>query len=157
MNQTNQETIQDTFEPNDSTTEIDGRVYTHRTKSGYPARIICDDAVTDTQKVISLVLMSSGETVAMYTDDLHYYRDKAESLADLIKGAKPSAPKTDWSKVKVDTLVWIKSADDSEWVPRYFCKYEDGRVWTYDYGCTSFTTEYYTAWSEASLTDPTKG
>jgi hypothetical protein len=97
-----------------------------------------------------------SEMTGMYTDDLHYYSDKIESDDDLIKGSKPSAPKTDWSNVKVDTLIWVKTACGL-WLRRYFSRYEDGVVWAYNDGCTSFTTEYYTAWSEASLTDPTKG
>jgi hypothetical protein len=158
MNQTNQETTQDTFEPNDSTTEIDGRVYTHRTKSGYPARIVCTDFVNDDYPTVALVLFPDGfEYTHIFTGKLDYWKDSLQKQSDydLIKGAKPSVPKTDWSKVKVDTLIWVKSVDG--WVRRYFYKYEGGVVWAYNDGCTSFTTEYYTAWSEASLTDPTKG
>jgi hypothetical protein len=157
MNQTNQETIQDTFEPNDSTTEIDGRVYTHRTKYGYPARIVCTDVVHKIYSVLALILVSEGiEVNKLYTGDLFYYIENGDSHYDLIKGSKPSAPKTDWSKVEVDTLIWVKTSL-GHWLRRYFCKYEGGVVWAYNDGCTSFTTEYYTAWSEASLTDPTKG
>jgi hypothetical protein len=157
MNQTNQETIQDTFEPNDSTTEIDGRVYTHRTKSGVLARIICQDVKYDDYPVLALLFAHGEEHTEYYTKDLHYYVDKHnESNLDLIKGSKPSTPKTDWSKVKVDTLIWVKTTCGL-WLRRYFCKYEGGEIWAYNDGCTSFTTEYYTAWSEASLTLPTKG
>ena len=145
MSQTNQETIQDTFEPNDSTTEIDGRVYTHRTKLGYPARIICQDMKGSVCSVVALCLVDGVECPQYHTPQLR-----------LVKGSKPSSPKTDWSKVKVDTLIWVKTSL-GHWLRRYFCKYEGGVVWAYNDGCTSFTTEYYTAWSEASLTDPTKG
>jgi hypothetical protein len=153
----NNNEIKDTFEPNDSTTEIDGRVYTHRTKNGHLARIICVNYATEDYPILSLILSPDGsETTGMYTHDLHYYFDKEESYNDLIKGTEPSVPKTDWSKVKVDTLIWVKTSFGC-WLRRYFCKYEDGAVWAYNDGCTSFTTEYYTAWSEASLTDPTEG
>jgi hypothetical protein len=156
MNQTNQETIQDTFEPNDSTTEIDGRVYTHRTSCGYPARIVCDDVKHSTYPVIVAFLKGYEEGYSALTKELRFYIGSEVSNLDLIKGSKPSAPKTDWSKVKVDTLIWVKTACGL-WLRRYFCKYEGGEIWAYNDGCTSFTTEYYTAWSEASLTDPTKG
>ena len=37
-------------------------------------------------------------------------------------------PEVDWSKVKVDTPILVKDILKSEWIKRYFAKYENGRV-----------------------------
>lgn len=44
----------------------------------------------------------------------------------------------DWSKVKVDTPVLV-SNDNKEWIKRYFARYEDGNVYCWLSGKTSWT------------------
>ena len=44
----------------------------------------------------------------------------------------------DWSKVEVDTKILV-SSDDIKWYRRYFAKYENGKVYAYPNGATSFT------------------
>ena len=44
----------------------------------------------------------------------------------------------DWSKVKVDTTVLV-SNDNKEWIKRYFARYEDGNVYCWLNGKTSWT------------------
>lgn len=44
----------------------------------------------------------------------------------------------DWSKVAVDTLVLV-SSDNKKWTKRYFAKYEDGNVYCWLNGRTSWT------------------
>ena len=48
-------------------------------------------------------------------------------------------PKTDWSKVEVDTPILVKNSEDDEWHRRYFAKYEDGYIYAWRDGCTSWT------------------
>ena len=63
-------------------------------------------------------------------------------------------PPTDWSKVKVDTKVFVRSYDDFEWIPRYFAKFEDNRIYVWNNGRTSFTRrceEDYIPYKEAKL------
>lgn len=63
-------------------------------------------------------------------------------------------PPTDWSKVEVDTKVLVKDYDNSEWIPRHFAKYKDGRVHTWNNGHTSFTSrdeEDYVPYNQAKL------
>lgn len=50
-------------------------------------------------------------------------------------------PKVDWSKVKVDTPILIRDTEDDEWGRRYFAKFEDGLVYTFRYGRTSWTAK----------------
>lgn len=44
----------------------------------------------------------------------------------------------DWSKVEVDTPVLV-SNDNKEWIKRYFARYEDGNVYCWLSGKTSWT------------------
>lgn len=49
-------------------------------------------------------------------------------------------PEVDWSKVPVDTKIYVCDTEYDEWIPRHFAKYEDDYVYAWDGGCTSFTT-----------------
>ena len=48
-------------------------------------------------------------------------------------------PKTDWSKVEVDTPVLVKDKENEEWKKRHFAKYEHGRVYVWNNGSTSWS------------------
>ena len=50
-------------------------------------------------------------------------------------------PKTDWSKVKVDTLILVKNKKDEPWRVRYFARYENENEGVYCWfnGATSYT------------------
>ena len=61
-------------------------------------------------------------------------------------------PEVDWNKVKVDTPILVRNAEDEPWIRRYFAKYEDGLVYAWSIGRTSWTantvahmTKYYYA------------
>lgn len=65
-------------------------------------------------------------------------------------------PETDWSKVAVDTPIYVREDETDEWLPRYFAKYENGMVFTWDDGMTSFSAEHddwYTDWACAKLAE----
>ena len=65
-------------------------------------------------------------------------------------------PEVDWSKVKVDTPILVKDILKSEWIKRYFAKYENGRVYVWKEGKTSWTTdsEYnVNSWKYAKLAE----
>lgn len=53
--------------------------------------------------------------------------------------SKYEEPKIDWSKVKVDTPILVKDILKSEWIKRYFAKYENGRVYVWKEGKTSWS------------------
>ena len=66
----------------------------------------------------------------------------------------PYTPPTDWSKVKVDTKVLVRDWDDSEWIPRHFAIYKNGRIHTWNNGHTSFTSrdkDDYVPYNQAKL------
>lgn len=52
----------------------------------------------------------------------------------------------DWSKVPVDTLIRVKENEIDKWVLRYFAKYKDGKIYAWDHGCTSKTTNCVATW-----------
>ena len=65
-------------------------------------------------------------------------------------------PETDWSKVEVDTPILVKEYEESKWSKRYFARYEDGVVYAWNNGVTSWTAnddECVIAWSFAKLAE----
>ena len=52
--------------------------------------------------------------------------------------SKYKEPEVDWSKVKVDTPILV-SEDTKEWYKRYFAKFENGVVWSFCDGRTSWS------------------
>ena len=59
---------------------------------------------------------------------------------------------TDWSEVEVDTKVLVRDKSDDEWVKRYFAKYEDGEVYVFKDGRTSWNDVGITQhWKETKL------
>ena len=62
----------------------------------------------------------------------------------------------DWSKVKVDTPILVKDYKSEQWERRYFAKYENGIVYAWSNGCTSWTTyerNDITRWNIAKLAE----
>ncbi|MCU7379732.1 hypothetical protein OBO34_15405 [Clostridiales Family XIII bacterium ASD5510] len=63
-------------------------------------------------------------------------------------------PETDWSKVAVDTPVFVKNHEDDIWFRRYFAKYENGEIYTFDCGGTSWSNRgNITSWQCAKLAE----
>lgn len=63
-------------------------------------------------------------------------------------------PETDWSKVEVDTPILVKNIESQAWIVKYFAKYEDGKVWCWSDGKTSYTTKSVCDWEFAKLPTP---
>ena len=63
-------------------------------------------------------------------------------------------PETDWSKVEVDTPILVRDYESQEWEARHFAKYEDGVIYTWDGGSTSWTSKgNVTEWKYAKLAE----
>lgn len=61
---------------------------------------------------------------------------------------------TDWSKVKVDTPIYVTREYHKTWCPRYFAKYENGKVYAWDNGKASFTANgECSSWDKAKLVE----
>jgi hypothetical protein len=50
-------------------------------------------------------------------------------------------PPVDWSKVPVDTKILVRNSEDEEWKKRHFAKFEDGKIFAWTSGVTSFSSE----------------
>ena len=60
----------------------------------------------------------------------------------------------DWSKIEVDTPLLVRNYINGEWSKRYFAKYEDGKVYTWINGRTSWNETGIYAWKYAKLAEP---
>ena len=67
---------------------------------------------------------------------------------DLLWGVED---KIDWNKVEVDTKVLVRDRPYNEWLKRYFAKYENGKVYVFNDGRTSWNNEGITHWEETKL------
>ena len=63
-------------------------------------------------------------------------------------------PEVDWSKVAVDTPILVRDCEIQVWARRHFAKYEDGEVYAWNGGDTSWTSEgSVTNWEFAKLAE----
>ena len=62
-------------------------------------------------------------------------------------------PETDWSKVEVDTPILVRQNEDGDWLRRHFAKYEEGIVYTWKDGRTSWTEDFMTEWDYGKLAE----
>ena len=65
-------------------------------------------------------------------------------------------PETDWSKVEVDTPILVRDSENQEWMRSHFAKYENGTVYVWSDGCTSWTLydhTYVNPWNYAKLAE----
>lgn len=69
---------------------------------------------------------------------------------------EPKEPEVDWSKVAVDTPILVRADEAIPWARRYFAKYEDGIVYVWNLGRTSWSAdnnENMSAWPYAKLAE----
>lgn len=63
----------------------------------------------------------------------------------------------DWSKVKVDTPIFVRDYEENNWSKRYFAKVVNGTVYAWDNGVTSWSANdnkyCFTSWRYAKLAE----
>ena len=77
----------------------------------------------------------------------------------LLEEYKPEPPKVDWNKVEVDTPILVRDSENTEWLKKHFAKYEDGIVYVWNLGRTSWTAPHdksVSAWQYAKLIEGEK-
>lgn len=65
-------------------------------------------------------------------------------------------PPVDWSKVAVDTPILVKDCECGNWNRRYFAKYENGMLYAWADGATSWSvpcSDDMTRWKMAKLAE----
>lgn len=64
-------------------------------------------------------------------------------------------PPVDWSKVAVDTPILVRDNEGKVWRKRYFAKFENGKVYTWLGGATSWSVDSnnVTDWKFAKLAE----
>ena len=62
-------------------------------------------------------------------------------------------PEVDWSRVKVDTPILVRQREDSKWYKRYFAKYENGKIYAWENGRTSWNIDNMAYWQYAKLAE----
>jgi hypothetical protein len=80
-----------------------------------------------------------------------YCGDKTEKWAN----SKYVEPPVDWSKVAVDTPILVRNSKEEVWEKRHFAKYENGIVYAWVAGETSWSavSSNMTDWKMAKLTE----
>lgn len=69
-----------------------------------------------------------------------------------LRAKADAEPKVDWSKVPVDTPVWVRDRESDPWRPRYFAGVIGGLVHTWNGGSTSWSSDDGTSdWAQAKL------
>ena len=66
----------------------------------------------------------------------------------------------DWNKVLIDTPIYVcdsKEYDDDRWYTAHFSHYRDGKIFAFDNGKTSFTTNDTAHWQYAKLAEENNG
>ena len=65
-------------------------------------------------------------------------------------------PEVDWSKVAVDTPILVRQGKSGRWFERHFAKYENGDVYAWVDGQTSWTGADEIKWKYAKLAEDAK-
>lgn len=100
---------------------------------------------------------NTGEVVCCLNDESFDCSDCVFGDIKCCKSAKKTwleseyLPIVDWSKVKIDTPIYVKANSEDEWIPRYFAKYLNGDIYAWNDGKTSFTTTAKRQWNYVKL------
>lgn len=76
---------------------------------------------------------------------------EAEHFDEYVKIIMEYEPKVDCENVEVDTKILVRNNIGGEWKKRHFAKYENGIIYCWVDGCTSFTANSTFEWIYAKL------
>lgn len=66
---------------------------------------------------------------------------------------EPKEPEVDWSDVNVDTPILVRQGKTGAWLERHFAKYENGEVYAWVDGQTSWTGADKIKWNYTKLAE----
>lgn len=121
--------------------------YTHRTRNGLKARILCSNLI-GTYPVVAAVKLRNVDVekiVPMYAD---------LTLSLNCKNDYDLFEYSPWTDVAVDTKVMVcQTLDHDCWVRRHFAKFDGKHVHVWEDGRTSWTTTSVVPYKYAKLVD----
>ena len=93
------------------------------------------------------------KSIGLSCGDLTCGACRVLQLVWLTEGGDPKEPETDWSKVEVDTPILVRQDKTGYWLERHFAKYENGDVYAWVDGQTSWTGADKIKWKFAKLAE----
>lgn len=127
-------------------------------KEKYAKEIL--DIVCKTSEMPAIVKNKPISCDDAHCDECKFYNEYNESScnASFIKWANSEykEPEIDWTKVPVDTPVYVKDRNDNSWRKRYFCKFDidNGLYYCYSDGGTSWSSDKDTCqWMQCKVAE----
>ena len=117
--------------------------YADEIKRYSDSQVLCDEIK------IPFILEPIGKSCARDIDC-----DTCQTLTTLWLLEEYKEPKIDWNKIEVDTPILVRDAENTEWLKKHFAKYEDGIVYVWNLGRTSWSApnnKSVSAWQYAKL------
>lgn len=112
------------------------------------------DSVND---CLDFVIPNVLEPMALDCDDISCNTcNRLFSAWLLNEYKKPEKKEVDWSKIPVDTKIYVRENLYDKWVRRHFARYEKGEIYAWYSGYTSWSAgnEYgATSWKYAKLAE----
>ena len=90
----------------------------------------------------------------VYESDIFGLDDMLADASDVIW--ERDGETVDWNTVPVDTTILVRDYEDEDWIPAYFAEYNNGVVYVWEDGGTSFTKKQTEAWCYAKLYEEDK-
>ena len=111
---------------------------TYITRDGHKVRIICTDRIRENNDFTILGLYKektiNQESLISFRRNGSFDSDKSEHDYDLIREY------SFWDDVEVDTKILTRHDKDGPLVKRHFAKYENGKVYSFVLGATSYSS-----------------
>ena len=87
------------------------------------------------------------------SDDCPNNCSKCKMLQTIWLMEEYEEPETDWGQVKVDTPILVRQGEKGQWLERHFAKYENGGVYAWVDGQTSWTGADEIKWKYVKLAE----
>lgn len=88
----------------------------------------------------SETVKSAAKTIAKLSRELIAESVQVAAVAGkIVDGIEREEPEVDWSKIPTDTKIYVKDNIYDNWTKRYFARYEKGKIYAWNSGCTSWS------------------
>ena len=108
----------------------------------------------DDPRVSVLVMFDSGIQIWFNSCGRWHKKDPEPTIYHVNTGVV-TIDTTELPEWEVDKPIWVRNVPSDDWIPRHFCKHENGKVCAYEAGKTSHSTYgSYFGWRFSRDTDP---